>query len=277
MPTASRRARRSTRSCGCQALVQSVVTFPVGRSQRSAHGRPRAVAVRALGRARRSTSTGHGHHELTPDTAAYIALRRVVLDRERRPRPARRARRRRPHAGRRPTRRRVEHAPQSPSTSRRSPTRRPASAARSGCSSIPASAARASRSSWARSPSAARPTTATPTTRSSTSSQGEGLLHMSRRDPPDQRRLVHLPAAAAHALPREHGRGAHARARRLPAGRQPGRALRRGELDGDRDRAATPCPARSATASRCSSTRSTSTAARRACSPTPCARPTRTT
>jgi mannose-6-phosphate isomerase-like protein (cupin superfamily) len=60
------------RSCGCQALVQSVVTFPVGRSQRSAlAGHEQSLFVLS------GTATlyldGHGHHELAPDTAAYIA------------------------------------------------------------------------------------------------------------------------------------------------------------------------------------------------------------
>ena len=119
---------------------------------------------------RRSTSTASGHHELTPDTAAYIAsgesysiendgpdpLVALVVDaptpadadtpalgdasRDRELRDAaRRGGRHRPHvpAARRPRRRLL----------------------------------RASRSSWARSRSAARPTTATPTTRSSTSSR----------------------------------------------------------------------------------------------------------
>ena len=60
------------RSCGCQALVQSVVSFPIGRSQRSAMaGHEQSLFVLS------GTATlyldGHGHHELEPDTAAYIA------------------------------------------------------------------------------------------------------------------------------------------------------------------------------------------------------------
>jgi mannose-6-phosphate isomerase-like protein (cupin superfamily) len=60
------------RACGCQALVQAVVTFPIGRSQRSAMaGHEQSLFVLS------GTATlyldGHGHHELEPDTAAYIA------------------------------------------------------------------------------------------------------------------------------------------------------------------------------------------------------------
>jgi mannose-6-phosphate isomerase-like protein (cupin superfamily) len=59
-------------SCGCQALVQSVVSFPIGRSQGSAMaGHEQSMFVLS------GTATlyldGLGHHELTPDTAAYIA------------------------------------------------------------------------------------------------------------------------------------------------------------------------------------------------------------
>jgi mannose-6-phosphate isomerase-like protein (cupin superfamily) len=59
-------------SCGCQALVQSVVSFPIGRSQGSAMaGHEQSMFVLT------GTATlyldGLGHHELTPDTAAYIA------------------------------------------------------------------------------------------------------------------------------------------------------------------------------------------------------------
>ena len=58
--------------CGCQALVQSVVSFPIGRSQGSAKaGHEQSMFVLS------GTATlyldGLGHHELTPDTAAYIA------------------------------------------------------------------------------------------------------------------------------------------------------------------------------------------------------------
>ena len=60
------------KACGCQALVQSVVSFPVGRSQGSAMaGHEQSMFVLS------GTATlyldGLGHHELTPDTAAYIA------------------------------------------------------------------------------------------------------------------------------------------------------------------------------------------------------------
>ena len=60
------------RACGCDALVQSVVSFPIGRSQRSAMaGHEQSLFVLS------GTATlyldGHGHHELEPDTAAYIA------------------------------------------------------------------------------------------------------------------------------------------------------------------------------------------------------------
>jgi mannose-6-phosphate isomerase-like protein (cupin superfamily) len=59
-------------SCGCKALVQSVVSFPIGRSQGSAMaGHEQSMFVLS------GTATlyldGLGHHELTPDTAAYIA------------------------------------------------------------------------------------------------------------------------------------------------------------------------------------------------------------
>ena len=59
-------------ACGCQALVQSVVSFPIGRSQGSAKaGHEQSMFVLS------GTATlyldGLGHHELTPDTAAYIA------------------------------------------------------------------------------------------------------------------------------------------------------------------------------------------------------------
>jgi hypothetical protein len=60
------------KACGCQALVQSVLSFPVGRSQGSAMaGHEQSMFVLS------GTATlyldGLGHHELTPDTAAYIA------------------------------------------------------------------------------------------------------------------------------------------------------------------------------------------------------------
>jgi mannose-6-phosphate isomerase-like protein (cupin superfamily) len=59
-------------TCGCKALVQSVVSFPIGRSQGSAKaGHEQSLFVLS------GTATlyldGLGHHELTPDTAAYIA------------------------------------------------------------------------------------------------------------------------------------------------------------------------------------------------------------
>ena len=59
-------------ACGCKALVQSVVSFPIGRSQGSAMaGHEQSMFVLS------GTATlyldGLGHHELTPDTAAYIA------------------------------------------------------------------------------------------------------------------------------------------------------------------------------------------------------------
>jgi mannose-6-phosphate isomerase-like protein (cupin superfamily) len=59
-------------ACGCQALVQSVVSFPIGRSQGSAKaGHEQSMFVLS------GTATlyldGLGHHELTPDTAAYLA------------------------------------------------------------------------------------------------------------------------------------------------------------------------------------------------------------
>ncbi len=58
--------------CGCKALVQSVVSFPIGRSQGSAMaGHEQSMFVLS------GTATlyldGLGHHELAPDTAAYIA------------------------------------------------------------------------------------------------------------------------------------------------------------------------------------------------------------
>jgi mannose-6-phosphate isomerase-like protein (cupin superfamily) len=60
------------RACGCQALVQSVVTFPIGRSQRSAMGGHEQSLFVLSGTATLYLD-GHGHHELAPDTAAYIA------------------------------------------------------------------------------------------------------------------------------------------------------------------------------------------------------------
>jgi mannose-6-phosphate isomerase-like protein (cupin superfamily) len=59
-------------ACGCKALVQSVVSFPIGRSQGSAMaGHEQSMFVLS------GTATlyldGLGHHELAPDTAAYIA------------------------------------------------------------------------------------------------------------------------------------------------------------------------------------------------------------
>jgi quercetin dioxygenase-like cupin family protein len=59
-------------SCGCQALVQSVVSFPIGRSQGSAMaGHEQSLFV--LSGIATLYLDGLGHHELTPDTAAYIA------------------------------------------------------------------------------------------------------------------------------------------------------------------------------------------------------------
>jgi mannose-6-phosphate isomerase-like protein (cupin superfamily) len=60
------------RACGCAALVQSVVSFPVGRSQRSALG-GHEQSLFVLSGAATLYLDGHGHHELEPDTAAYIA------------------------------------------------------------------------------------------------------------------------------------------------------------------------------------------------------------
>ena len=143
---------------------------------------------------------GLGHHELTPDTAAYIAsgesysiendgpepLVALVVDAPT-PADARHARARQPASSR--------------STSPRSPTRRPASAARSGCSSTPTSAARGSRSSWARSRSAARPTTATPTTRSSTSSRARAsCTWRARRARSAAGSCIYLPPLHMHCL-----------------------------------------------------------------------------
>jgi mannose-6-phosphate isomerase-like protein (cupin superfamily) len=59
-------------TCGCRALVQSIVSFPIGRSQGSAMaGHEQSMFVLS------GTATlyldGLGHHELTPGTAAYIA------------------------------------------------------------------------------------------------------------------------------------------------------------------------------------------------------------
>ncbi|HMG99682.1 MAG TPA: cupin domain-containing protein, partial [Gaiellales bacterium] len=60
------------RSCGCAALVQSVVSFPIGRSQRSAMaGHEQSLFV--LSGSATLYLDGQGHHELEPDTAAYIA------------------------------------------------------------------------------------------------------------------------------------------------------------------------------------------------------------
>jgi mannose-6-phosphate isomerase-like protein (cupin superfamily) len=59
-------------SCGCPALTQSVVSFPVGRSQRSAMaGHEQSIFV--LSGEATLYLDGHGHHELAPDTAAFIA------------------------------------------------------------------------------------------------------------------------------------------------------------------------------------------------------------
>ena len=59
-------------SCGCQALVQSLVSFPIGRSQRSAMaGHEQSLFV--LSGSAMLYLDGQGHHELEPDTAAYIA------------------------------------------------------------------------------------------------------------------------------------------------------------------------------------------------------------
>jgi len=60
------------RSCGCQALVQSVVSSDRAPRQRSAMaGHEQSLFVLS------GTATlyldGHGHHELEPDSAAYIA------------------------------------------------------------------------------------------------------------------------------------------------------------------------------------------------------------
>src|ERR1700709_2188786 len=59
-------------SCGCKALVQSVVSFPIGRSQGSSMaGHEQSLFV--LSGTAALHLDGLGHHELTPDTAAYIA------------------------------------------------------------------------------------------------------------------------------------------------------------------------------------------------------------
>ena len=90
-------------ACGCQALVQSVVSFPIGRSQGSAMaGHEQSMFVLS------GTATlyldGLGHHELTPDTAAYIASGESYSIENDGPEPARRARRRRADARRPATR-----------------------------------------------------------------------------------------------------------------------------------------------------------------------------
>ncbi len=59
-------------SCGCKALVQSIVSFPIGRSQGSARGGYEQSLFVLSGTATLYLD-GLGHHELTPDTAAYIA------------------------------------------------------------------------------------------------------------------------------------------------------------------------------------------------------------
>jgi mannose-6-phosphate isomerase-like protein (cupin superfamily) len=60
------------RSCGCQALVQRVVRFPVGRSPGSAmNGHEQSLFV--LSGEAMLHLDGQGHHELAPDTAAYVA------------------------------------------------------------------------------------------------------------------------------------------------------------------------------------------------------------
>jgi mannose-6-phosphate isomerase-like protein (cupin superfamily) len=64
--------RAIDRACGCQALVQSVVSFPAGRVERTvADGFDQSLFVLS------GTGTleleGHPAHELTPDTAAYLA------------------------------------------------------------------------------------------------------------------------------------------------------------------------------------------------------------
>ena len=55
--------------CGCENLIQSVVTFPVGRTERSAReGREQSVFVLEGA----GTLELHGSHALALDTAAYI-------------------------------------------------------------------------------------------------------------------------------------------------------------------------------------------------------------
>jgi mannose-6-phosphate isomerase-like protein (cupin superfamily) len=60
------------RSCGCQALVQSVVSFPVGRS-RGAAMRGHEQSLFVLSGTATLALDGQGHHQLVPDTAAYVA------------------------------------------------------------------------------------------------------------------------------------------------------------------------------------------------------------
>ena len=251
------------------------LSFPIGRSQRSAMaGHEQSLFVLsgsgdALPRRPRPPRAGARHRGLH-------RLGRVVLDRERRPRAARRPGRRRADARRRATRPRsatrrvtVNFATQPDLEAGIGRTFRLLVDPDVGCSGftqfmgeIPVGRA---------------------PDHSHTYDEvvyvvaGEGFLHMARRDPADPRGLVHLPAAAAHALPRERRRrtacACWASSSR-PAAR-PRATPRRPEWP--QRPAATRCRARSATASRCSSTRSTSTAARRACSPTRCAPPTPTT
>ncbi len=58
--------------------------------------------------------------------------------------------------------------------------------------------------------------------------EGEGVLHLGRPRDAARPGLVHPPAAARAALPREHRADADARARRLPSRRRPGlQGLRR--------------------------------------------------
>jgi mannose-6-phosphate isomerase-like protein (cupin superfamily) len=60
------------RACGCQRLVQSVVSFAAGRSERSAAaGHEQSLFV--LSGSGTVQIEGHGAHDLVPDTAAYVA------------------------------------------------------------------------------------------------------------------------------------------------------------------------------------------------------------
>ena len=98
--TASRRASRSTARAAARRSCRASCRFPIGRSQRSAMaGHEQSLFVLS------GTATlyldGHGPPRADARHGGLHRLGRVVLDRERRPRPARRAGRRRAHARRR--------------------------------------------------------------------------------------------------------------------------------------------------------------------------------